>query len=257
MAQRRHGGFGQKPHVQKADCQLAAKGAANAAMEGNFQDRSKSAERSRRPLSYRAWPADILPHTQTSPRIRPAALDCSAPFFLSTWKRAGVIRREHADRGPAAGVRFRARRHREHAGARCWPGRCRDAQLVFTLSFADVPGGPGCGTAPCRAGCNTSSPWRTVPGPGHRGRRDLEGLPRCCAPMPLPPPPPWRAAGWPARPATPGGWHAGDTAGNGRSGCSMAGPRGCGRTGPAAAPAAARTSCCRPGARPGGPMRSR
>jgi hypothetical protein len=31
--------------------------------------------RSRRPLSYRAWPAGISPDTQTSPRIRPAALD--------------------------------------------------------------------------------------------------------------------------------------------------------------------------------------
>jgi hypothetical protein len=51
MAQRRHGGFGQELHVQKADCGLAAKGATNAAIEVSFQDRSKSAERSRRPLS--------------------------------------------------------------------------------------------------------------------------------------------------------------------------------------------------------------
>jgi len=53
--------FGQKPHVQKADCQLAAKGAANAAMEVNFQDRSKSAERSRRPLPSMPPPAVTLP----------------------------------------------------------------------------------------------------------------------------------------------------------------------------------------------------
>ena len=52
MAQRRHEGFGQKLHVQKADCQPAAKGAANAAIEVSFQDRSKSAERPRRPSSY-------------------------------------------------------------------------------------------------------------------------------------------------------------------------------------------------------------
>jgi len=42
-----------EPHVQKADCQLAAKGAADAEMEVNVhRDRSKSAERSRRPLLY-------------------------------------------------------------------------------------------------------------------------------------------------------------------------------------------------------------
>jgi hypothetical protein len=52
MAQRRHEGFGQKLHMQKADCQPAAKGAANAAIEVSFQDRSKSAERPRRPSSY-------------------------------------------------------------------------------------------------------------------------------------------------------------------------------------------------------------
>jgi hypothetical protein len=39
------------PHVQKADCQLAAKSAAEAMMEVSIQDRSNSAERSRRPLS--------------------------------------------------------------------------------------------------------------------------------------------------------------------------------------------------------------
>ena len=52
MAQRRHEGFGQKLHAQKADRQPAAKGAVNAAIEVSFQDRSKSAERPRRPSSY-------------------------------------------------------------------------------------------------------------------------------------------------------------------------------------------------------------
>ena len=52
MAQRRHGGFCQKPHVRKGDCQLAVKGAANAGIEISFQDRPKSAERSRRPPLY-------------------------------------------------------------------------------------------------------------------------------------------------------------------------------------------------------------
>jgi hypothetical protein len=33
MAQGRDAGFGQKPHVQKADCKLATKGAANAAID--------------------------------------------------------------------------------------------------------------------------------------------------------------------------------------------------------------------------------
>ena len=47
MAQLRHGDFSQELCVQKADCQLAAKGGANAAIEISFQDRSKSAERSR------------------------------------------------------------------------------------------------------------------------------------------------------------------------------------------------------------------
>ena len=36
---------------------------------------------------------------------------------------------------------------------------------VFTVSFADVWGGLGCVTPPGRAGCNTNSPWRAVPGP--------------------------------------------------------------------------------------------
>ena len=47
---------------------------------------------------------------------------CSAPFLLSTWKRPGVIQREHAGPGRAAGVRFRARRHREHPAARAGYG---------------------------------------------------------------------------------------------------------------------------------------
>jgi hypothetical protein len=46
MAQRRYGAFRQKPHVQKADCQLAAKGSADAGMEVSIQDRPVSAGRS-------------------------------------------------------------------------------------------------------------------------------------------------------------------------------------------------------------------
>jgi len=63
---------------------------------------------------------------------------CSAPFFLSTWKRVGVVRHEHAGPGLAAGVRFRARRHCEHGAARC---RSRDhgrGRMVVMMSF---PGG--------------------------------------------------------------------------------------------------------------------
>ena len=35
------GTFRQTPHVQKADCQLAAKGSADAGMEVSIEDRSK------------------------------------------------------------------------------------------------------------------------------------------------------------------------------------------------------------------------
>ena len=51
---------------------------------------------------------------------------CSAPLFLGTWRGVGVVQCEHADRGPAAGVRFDVRRHREHPSgvvlARTVPG---------------------------------------------------------------------------------------------------------------------------------------
>ena len=63
---------------------------------------------------------------------------CSAPFSLSTWKRVGVVRHEHAGPGLAAGVRFRARRHCEHGAARCRsPGHGR-GRMVVMMSF---PGG--------------------------------------------------------------------------------------------------------------------
>jgi hypothetical protein len=45
------------PHMQKANCQLAAKDAADAAIEVSFRVCSKSAERSRRPLSYLPLPS--------------------------------------------------------------------------------------------------------------------------------------------------------------------------------------------------------
>jgi Ketopantoate reductase PanE/ApbA C terminal len=160
---------------------------------------------------------------------------CSAPFFMSTWKRAGVVQREHADPGPAAGVRFHARRHREHPAARRGQGGAGCPAGVHGV-VCRRPGGPGCGVAPGRAGCNTSSCWRALPGPGHRGRRVLEGLPCCCAPMPLPPPPIWRAACWPARPCATG-WLARWGHGRERVIRLLGGrPRGCGQTGPAAGP---------------------
>jgi hypothetical protein len=66
------------------------------------------------------------------------AMECSAPFFLSTWKRVGVVRHERAGPGLAAGVRFRARRHGEHGAARGRsPGHGRGRMVVMT-SF---PGG--------------------------------------------------------------------------------------------------------------------
>jgi len=76
-AQRRHGRFDQKPHGQKADCQLAAKGAADAALEVSVQDRSKSAERSRRPAPRprMTWHYmfRLLNFAAHSPRLAPAA----------------------------------------------------------------------------------------------------------------------------------------------------------------------------------------
>ena len=75
-------------------------------------------------------------HTRRPRRPRPPT--CSAPFFLSTWKRVGVVRHEHAGPGLTAGVRFRARRHCEHEAARC---RSRDhgrGRMVVMMSF---PGG--------------------------------------------------------------------------------------------------------------------
>ena len=74
VAQRRHRGFGQKLHVQKADCQPAAKGAANAAIEVSFQDRSSSAERPRRPPShlstrrYSSGPLNSARHSREAAR---------------------------------------------------------------------------------------------------------------------------------------------------------------------------------------------
>ena len=67
--------------------------------------------------------------------------DYSAPFFLSAWKGVGVVRREHADLGPAASVRFRARRHREHLAARRWHGAGRGgARMLCRWSRCRFPG---------------------------------------------------------------------------------------------------------------------
>jgi hypothetical protein len=72
-AQRRHAGFGHKLHKQQADCQLAAK-APPRQETGSASDRSKSAERSRRPLSYRRDKSTTHPDCRTSPRIRQNAV---------------------------------------------------------------------------------------------------------------------------------------------------------------------------------------
>jgi len=76
---------------------------------------------------------DELHNLNTATRAGAEASDtCSAPFFLNTWKRAGVVHGEHADLRRAAGVRFRARRHREHPAAHAG----RDG--------AGIPGGAHC-----------------------------------------------------------------------------------------------------------------
>lgn len=67
---------------------------------------------------------------------------CSAPFFLSMWKGAGVIQRGHADPGLTAGVCFRVRRHREHGAARCRSQGCGRGRMgVYPMN--GVSGGHG------------------------------------------------------------------------------------------------------------------
>ena len=130
---------------------------------------------------------------------------CSAPFFLSTWKRVGVVRHEHAGPGLAAGVRFRARRHGEHGAAR---GRSQDhgrGRTVVMVSAGRRMRRPGLRAAAGAGRLQHELPLAGVVLAGHRGCRDLEGLPCCCAPMPPPRPRTWRAGCWPARPAVPGG----------------------------------------------------
>ena len=70
MTQRRHGGFGQKLYVYVADHQLAAKCAADAAMEISFQDARSLRGRSRRPPLYARSPVVMLRVALPSPRIR-------------------------------------------------------------------------------------------------------------------------------------------------------------------------------------------
>ena len=72
------------------------------------------------------------------PPVLVQILRCSAPFFLSSWRRVGVVRREHAGPGLAAGVRFRARRHGEHGAARC---RSRDHGRGRMAGMMSFPGG--------------------------------------------------------------------------------------------------------------------
>ena len=79
-----------------------------------------------------------LPHLPLPLGTQVSVHRCSAPFFLSTWKRVGVIQREHADPGLTAGVRFRARRHREHGAARC---RSQSRGHDRMRSWCRFPGG--------------------------------------------------------------------------------------------------------------------
>ena len=94
MTQRRHGDFHQKAHAQKADCQLAAKGAADAAKEEvSLQDCSRSADRSRRPLSilvlnwhYAFGPPDFAP---------PSPEDCRRQIKGRVNRKAAAARPGH------------------------------------------------------------------------------------------------------------------------------------------------------------------
>jgi len=55
------------------------------------------------------------------------------------WKGTDVVRREHADRGSAAGVRFDARRHREHHAATMSTNRRSGARNVrFYMLIVNV-----------------------------------------------------------------------------------------------------------------------
>src|SRR5271165_2392836 len=83
---------------------------------------------------------------------------CSATFFLRVLGRVGVVQCERAGPGRAAGIWFRARRHREHvrpgAGRRA-VGCCPGAYGVDLPSLAGCPGAgrhldPGAGLVTCR-----------------------------------------------------------------------------------------------------------
>ena len=94
--------------------------------------------------------------------------DYSAPFFLSTWRRVGVVQREHSGpdwwpvsvfvRGGAVST-GRPGAGRRAAGLAGWWSWCR---------FPGVCGVRGRGPRPERAGCNTSCPGRAWAWPEHR-----------------------------------------------------------------------------------------
>ena len=90
------------------------------------------------PLSRDAIERLLAKYCATAAQACPTLPGCPAPFFLSSWRRAGVVRREHAGPGLAAGVRFRARRHREHGAARC---RSRDHGRGRMAGMVSFPGG--------------------------------------------------------------------------------------------------------------------
>ena len=93
---------------------------------------------------------------------------CSATFFLSVLGRVGVVQCERAGPGRAAGIWFRARRHREHARPVLVAG-LSGAVLGLMVSFRLDMTGPGCAVARCLAACNTNCPWPGVPLPGIAG----------------------------------------------------------------------------------------
>ena len=157
----------------------------------------------------------LLPWRGVSPMVRNLVKSwpdiwcrCSAPFFLSIWKRGHVVHGEHADPVLASDVRFGARRHREHrtspAGQRAVTAP-RGGHGVVSLRMLQS----GLRRDRGLAACNTRCPWRPCAGLGDRGCRDLEGFACCCVPMLPPPARTWRAgcsrAALPGRAAAPVG----------------------------------------------------
>jgi hypothetical protein len=107
------------------------------------------------PRSNASWPrsgSDLAGTASIVVRVSwpAAARTCSAPFFLSTWKRSGGVQREHADPGPAAAVRFRARRHGPRVAV---DRKVPLAQLVWWTVVIDKETDQGTSTRPARMVC--------------------------------------------------------------------------------------------------------